>query len=390
MKLSVRKSNNSDFEFDFLNLGDIEFKNSKGEYKDERLSLIISEPLESFDSHESQFIKLFHSLIDEFENRVRLFRFDNTHEIFIWKSFWPLFKIIHKVFEERNLLDRLIFTDNNCNFHFKNNKWKYEGYPSMLGFPIAPISDDIESYIKNKKFNKHFLCLNRRPKYHREDIVNFLVESGISENSYYSFGVDGDNENHPLFKKLDFDINLIGIHPASAQDTFTSFQDTTFCYIVTETDADNEYTTTISELDNEIHLNNNLFCHLTEKTSRALSSGMPFIIVSHAGSLKLLKKFGFKTFDKWWDESYDDLLNWDARKFTIQDVITYLNSLSLEKCSEMYKEMIPNLIHNRKLYEEFNKKFEYFNQMDICEIENFKDENEHWLLFRKLKKRWPQ
>ena len=34
--------------------------------------------------------------------------------------------------------------------------------------------------------------------------------------------------------------------------------------------------------------------------------GLPFVMVNGHGSISKLKELGFKTFDKWWDESYDD------------------------------------------------------------------------------------
>lgn len=45
--------------------------------------------------------------------------------------------------------------------------------------------------------------------------------------------------------------------------------------------------------------------HLTEKILRPIACGKPFILVAPAGSLALLKKYGFKTFGEFIDESYD-------------------------------------------------------------------------------------
>jgi hypothetical protein len=45
--------------------------------------------------------------------------------------------------------------------------------------------------------------------------------------------------------------------------------------------------------------------HLTEKTFKPICQQMPFIIVSTAGSLEYLRSYGFRTFDNFWDESYD-------------------------------------------------------------------------------------
>ena len=47
--------------------------------------------------------------------------------------------------------------------------------------------------------------------------------------------------------------------------------------------------------------------HLTEKTFKPIVMQQPFIIQSCRGSLEYLRRYGFKTFSEFWDESYDEL-----------------------------------------------------------------------------------
>ena len=46
-------------------------------------------------------------------------------------------------------------------------------------------------------------------------------------------------------------------------------------------------------------------CHLTEKIFKPIVSRMPFILVGPAHNLKYLRSYGFETFGRWIDESYD-------------------------------------------------------------------------------------
>ena len=46
--------------------------------------------------------------------------------------------------------------------------------------------------------------------------------------------------------------------------------------------------------------------HLTEKTFKPIVMQQPFIIQSCKGSLEYLRRYGFKTFADFWDESYDE------------------------------------------------------------------------------------
>ena len=380
MRVSVRNSAGSDYIYEFINLGDIEFINERNEYDDNRLSLITN-PKINFTEEKESLKKLFNTIIDEFESKCNHFRFDNPHEIFNWKNFWDLFKIIHEVFEDRDLLDRLFFTDNNPNLNFLNKKWRYNGFPYLLGWPILDNQlIDFDSFIVNKKFEKHFLSLNRRPKNFREDLVQFLVNSGLDKKSFYSFGVDGISNNHPLHKVLD--TTFSDIPPSDAENfNFTGLEDKSFCHIITESNIDN-----VSDVGiDEIEINNNLHCHFSEKTTRAISAGMPFVIISSAGSLKTLKSYGFKTFSDWWDESYDDEIDWKIRFEKIKEVLFLISSKSLNECHSMYQEMMPTIIHNRKLHDKLKIKYNFFDKMDMYHSNEFPYEIEFYKLFKKFR-----
>ena len=53
--------------------------------------------------------------------------------------------------------------------------------------------------------------------------------------------------------------------------------------------------------------------YLTEKILRPIACGQPFILASTPNSLKLLKQYGFKTFDQCWDENYDQVTDANLR-----------------------------------------------------------------------------
>jgi len=59
---------------------------------------------------------------------------------------------------------------------------------------------------------------------------------------------------------------------------------------------------TIPTHRNDIHVQDIM---ITEKTWKAIASQKPFMLYAPSGSLELLKKEGFKTFDSFIDESYD-------------------------------------------------------------------------------------
>jgi hypothetical protein len=87
---------------------------------------------------------------------------------------------------------------------------------------------------------------------------------------------------------------------------------------------------------------------ITEKTYKPIYSCQPFIIVGNAFSLTKMKELGYKTFDKWWDESYDSEVELESRINKITKVLEEIAEWDLDKCTLVRKEMKEILIHNYK------------------------------------------
>ena len=86
---------------------------------------------------------------------------------------------------------------------------------------------------------------------------------------------------------------------------------------------------------------------ITEKTFNSIVTLTPFIMIGAPFTLQYLKKLGFKTFDKWWDESYDEETDHAERLLKIFKLIDYINSLSNDQLHCLYKEMYSVLDWNR-------------------------------------------
>lgn len=61
--------------------------------------------------------------------------------------------------------------------------------------------------------------------------------------------------------------------------------------------------------------------HLTEKVFKPIACRRPFVLVAAPGNLAYLRSYGFKTFDPWIDESYDNEPNHSRRLLMIADQI---------------------------------------------------------------------
>jgi hypothetical protein len=67
---------------------------------------------------------------------------------------------------------------------------------------------------------------------------------------------------------------------------------------------------------------------------------------------------GYKTFSKWFDESYDNHYNKEERIFKIIGEVQRLCSLSEEELQSMLIDMLPTLKHNFKTIELNSKKID--------------------------------
>jgi hypothetical protein len=89
--------------------------------------------------------------------------------------------------------------------------------------------------------------------------------------------------------------------------------------------------------------------NFSEKTLIPLSIGVPFILVAPPYTLEYVQKLGFKTFSKWWNESYDQIENHTDRMLQIFEIIDFINSKSINELQTMRTEMQEVLEHNKQV-----------------------------------------
>ena len=86
--------------------------------------------------------------------------------------------------------------------------------------------------------------------------------------------------------------------------------------------------------------------HITEKVWKCMTTFQPFVLISNKNNLKKLREWGFKTFDGFIDESYDELETYEERKKVINKEILRLCNMSRKELDKWYWEMEDILVHN--------------------------------------------
>lgn len=101
-----------------------------------------------------------------------------------------------------------------------------------------------------------------------------------------------------------------------------------------------------------------------EKTINVILCHRPFIIMAAPGTLELLKRLGFKTFDRWWDESYDSIDDHHQRFERIYHIVVDILKKDTAELKSMLSEMKEILEHNKKNLSTLKPKFFELNDPD--------------------------
>ena len=256
---------------------------------------------------------------------------------------------IIREFSKRGLHNYTIYT---CDYD-TYNIWA-DSYPNIdiRYYDIYMVSLYNSRETKTNIIEKKFLCTNARYSPHRHLVMNKLVD----KEGFYSwpFEVNPSALDHIHWVKERFNV---------AEKTGILNNERLFLDINTKEKVDKVEDFVCADVEGNHHViepyYNKVFCKIvtetryaqpfanySEKTTRAIQNLLPFVIVAPPRTLELLKSQGYKTFDKWWDESYDLNENHGKRMAEIFKVIDYIDSFTYDDLLNIYEEMLPTLQHN--------------------------------------------
>lgn len=228
---------------------------------------------------------------------------------------------------------------------------------------INMITDTImsERYLRDTpsevcKFNsidKLFLNYNRNVTRHKLYLGYTLFQNNLIENALigfsdkylnsesigqdYSFLNYNFNILYKFLKSLPYKIDNKNIKYLNDQGTIGQ--------VLHHDDYERTFLSLVSESTCESGV-----VYLSEKTFKPIAMGHPFIIVGSQGSLTKLRDIGYKTFDKWWDEGYDECTSYKDRINRIRDILLTLKEISFSSQKIIREEMKEVIDYNFKLY----------------------------------------
>lgn len=209
---------------------------------------------------------------------------------------------------------------------------------------------------RDNKKQKHFLCFNRISRIHRVLLFGEIqTNNNLKDKTIITLGKDihfGTSDGY--FKTVQY--HLEDDYKFSKEKVLNFYK---------EYDANQQYNYDVPDLEKNqagnlnIPAHNSTFLNLvtetltdpytiffSEKIFKPIFCAQPFVLFGNPFSLSKLKEYGFLTFDKWWDESYDDEINLTRRLEKIVETLEYISTWDLDKCFQVTQEMESIFINN--------------------------------------------
>jgi hypothetical protein len=274
---------------------------------------------------------------DKFEylEKCILYLKDNYLEYdWVWNEEWDgrtvhlIADILHEICEKHSIDESKIhFYTSNLNKNSHKHGFKYIISLSVMGaYYVGEATHSIFVEPMETHTYKYFLQAGTLTN-NRTQLFNELSSSGFIN----------DDMNHTI----SLTNHEIGLEMKYTNGEICDILKESFMTLVCE-----------SESISTDNLTDNLITVLSEKVGIAAAGYKPFIIFGDSSYIPYLKELGFRTFDRWWDESYDSETTVDGK---IQKVIQLVNSIyekTPDELNTMLSEMRDDLIHNHNLFVE--------------------------------------
>ena len=224
---------------------------------------------------------------------------------------------------------------------------------------LTILFDDILDYKKkNLKNISLYDCTNLRPRHQR--VLNFLHLTNANLISEGKISI-GDKKDWPKFsiqylKKHNLPANIVKEATAPLTINHSRMSDSEYHVYITRILNDVYQDTWVSLITESSYFDYEHSVFISEKTFKPIACMQPFIIVGSKHTLKYLKQLGYRTFDGFIDESYDDCDDNDRFAAIIK---------SLEKIKQI-EDKISWLASMREILEHNHKLF-----LSICNTESF-------------------
>ena len=180
--------------------------------------------------------------------------------------------------------------------------------------------------------SKDYMCLNGKDKVSRRHVLEWLQNNSLVDHGHVSYVCyDGVDQSLGFIDPIIIDQSKSQIRRNDRWMNPDLYNDA-WINIVTEAFP---------------FVEQDLF--ITEKTFKPMLQLQPFMIQGNRHTLARLRDYGYKTFSSLWDESYDDLPEWQDRTSAMLQQLKLWCELPGHVKQEMIRSVWSNLLHNQEM-----------------------------------------
>jgi hypothetical protein len=199
-----------------------------------------------------------------------------------------------------------------------------------------------------------FLLYQRKPRPHRIEITNLLLERNLNTRGIITLG-SNKNSSYDWSEGQTGPVLTIEDYPSNYKhngrhDDFDGVPND----LVSLGRLD-IWQHCLLNVISETEFNDWQPRFVTEKTWKPIIGLRPFVIHGHPGIYQWLESHGFKTFNQYWP----DVAIADDQHGHVMSAIETVANKSTQELLQMYQDMLPDLQHNRDRYFKFAQEQKY-------------------------------
>jgi len=300
--------------------------------------------------------------------------------VFFFCSNHKIRETYHNYIKENKISDNISYSGVT---YFESCLWSFKGIERRMTHQLPVIQENLRSAFSKIDYSTkrfYFNCLNRKPRGERI-FLSSLIKSFYSTSSLTSLSI-GDQSvlsgsykleeipysttiknkeelkavnkflkgNFDKMKSDGYSLDFKDLGKPGSDKFNSNFYNDSFISVVVETEHDDR------------------IMFLSEKTFKPIIMHQPFFLIGNKNNLDFLKELGYKTFDKWWDESYDNYDNIYDRVYYAFQEIKKICELDKKSLSFIVEDMYQVLEHNFNHYFT-NKRYveEFYPLLKLCQ-----------------------
>jgi hypothetical protein len=253
-------------------------------------------------------------------------------------------EIIEKWRNDANLpINSIYYVSGNllCKQIVEEKNLGYQGRPIQYFEPWNKYNENTIIDFKPVNEKNLYLTYNRNPRHHRVQLILNLLKHNIFDRGLISLSeLVYETPEDANVEHVDFLKNNSPFVISEGCDLFFNM-----CCNITKEDYEKTFVSMVTEtLVDE----GTLF--ISEKIWKPIMVGHPFIVYGNLGTLKFLKSMGYRTFDKWINEEYDNEPDSGKRCNMITEELVKLSTKTVEELKLIRSEMNEVCDYNQKWY----------------------------------------